>query len=293
VLRHPRDGYFTVGIDSIKSGLFTDLAKDDPAAAGYIAFPSGCEDRLFQELVSEHRVALKRMGLLIFRWEKVSDRQSNEMLDAYVYSQAAMARRSCSWISAERWAELEAQCEGVAPPPRKTSPNCQHADIWVAPMGTISIFALEFSGMKFSCARNFTGGYTLQAGDFVVSMTPTSAGTLAGGGARIRALAETASFFNRGLRPGATYRGDLRAVDGRVAHVEFGVTDGGDIYIELGAGRMALTDQQASLLLAVLDQLAADVTTLYRASAGPPDLTVAQGLRGFPIYIPGGDNEWV
>jgi phage terminase large subunit GpA-like protein len=92
VLKHPRDGYFTVGIDSIKSQLFVDLSKDDPDTAGYIAFPSGCEDRLFQELTSEHRIAVKRMGQVVFRWEKVSDRQSNEMLDAYVYAQAAMAR---------------------------------------------------------------------------------------------------------------------------------------------------------------------------------------------------------
>ena len=38
VLRHPRDGYFTVGIDSIKSGLFADLAKDDPAASATLPF---------------------------------------------------------------------------------------------------------------------------------------------------------------------------------------------------------------------------------------------------------------
>jgi terminase, large subunit len=120
VLRHPRDGYFVVGVDSIKSGLFADLAKDDPTAAGYISFPSGCEDRLFQELVAEHRIAVKRMGQIVFRWEKVSDRQSNEMLDAYVYSQAAMARHGCTWISAERWNELEVQCGGKPPPPRKS-----------------------------------------------------------------------------------------------------------------------------------------------------------------------------
>jgi phage terminase large subunit GpA-like protein len=120
VLRHPRDGYFTVGIDSIKSQLFVDLAKDDPAAAGYIAFPSDCEDRLFQELTAEHRIAVKRMGVVVFRWEKVSDRQSNELLDAYVYGQAAMARHGVNWISADRWRELEAQCEGKPPPPRKS-----------------------------------------------------------------------------------------------------------------------------------------------------------------------------
>jgi phage terminase large subunit GpA-like protein len=119
ILRSPRDGYFTVGIDSIKSSLFVDLSKDDAAAAGYIAFPSDCEDRLFQELTSEHRVAVKRMGQIVFRWEKVSDRQANELLDCYVYAQAAMSRHGCSWISAERWAQLEAQCSGSPAPPRK------------------------------------------------------------------------------------------------------------------------------------------------------------------------------
>jgi phage terminase large subunit GpA-like protein len=118
VLRHPRDGYFTVGIDSIKSQLFVDLAKDDPDAAGFVAFPAGCEDRLFQELTSEHRIAVKRMGQVVFRWEKVSDRQANEFLDCYVYAQAAMSRHGCTWISSERWAQLEAQCAGAPHTPR-------------------------------------------------------------------------------------------------------------------------------------------------------------------------------
>jgi terminase, large subunit len=116
VLRHPRDGYFTVGIDSIKSGLFADLAKDDPDAAGYIAFPSDAEDRLYQELTAEHRIAVKRLGQIVFRWEKIADRQANELLDCYVYAQAAMARHGCTWISAERWRELETQCGGKPPP---------------------------------------------------------------------------------------------------------------------------------------------------------------------------------
>jgi terminase, large subunit len=120
VLRHPKDGYFTVGIDSIKSQLFVDLSKDDPAAAGFISFPNDCEDRLFQELTSEHRVAVKRMGQVVFRWEKVSDRQANELLDCWVYSQAAMSRHGCSWISSERWAQLEAQCAGTPAPPRRS-----------------------------------------------------------------------------------------------------------------------------------------------------------------------------
>jgi hypothetical protein len=162
-------------------------------------------------------------------------------------------------------------------------------------MGSISIFDLQFSGVKFAVSRDLVSGYRLEAGDFVVSMTPDTAAALAEGGARIRTKANVASHFRREMKAGATYRRDLLAVDGRTAHIELGVTDGGDgLFLEIGTGRMTLTDQQASLLLAVLGQLSADVSALYRASSGPQELSVAQGLRGFPIRIPGGDgDEWI
>jgi terminase, large subunit len=115
-----RNNFFNVGVNTLKTGLYLDLAKDDPNAPGYIAFPNDCEDRYFQELVSETRVAVKKMGQITWRWEK-PDRQSNEMLDTYVYAMAAQVKYGCAWISAERWAELEAQCTGKPPPPRKQS----------------------------------------------------------------------------------------------------------------------------------------------------------------------------
>ena len=73
------------------------------------------------------------------------------------------------------------------------------------------------------------------------------------------------------MKAGATFRRDLRAVDGRVVHVEIGVSDAGDsVYLEIGTTRMTLTDGKSQLLLAVLDQLAADVATVASATAGPP-----------------------
>jgi hypothetical protein len=125
-------------------------------------------------------------------------------------------------------------------------------------MGTISIFNLDFSGTPFACSRDFTGAYRLQVGDFVVALTPDAADALAQGGARIRLKARIASRFAREMRAGAAYKRDLRAVDGRTVHVEIGVSDSGDsIFLEIGTTRMTLTDVQAQLLLAVLDQLAA------------------------------------
>jgi hypothetical protein len=151
-------------------------------------------------------------------------------------------------------------------------------------MGTISVFDLNFSGLRFAISRDFTGVYHLKAGDYTVTMTPDGARALADGGATIRTKAEVAKYFDRGLKPGATYRRDLGAIDGRIAHIEIGVVDSGDgLYIEIGTGRMALTDQQGTLLLAVLDQLGRDVTTIYRATAVPDDMRmgVAPGLRGW------------
>lgn len=112
LLKHPRGNYFNVGTHTLKGGLYLDLAKDDPATPGYIAFPSDAEDRLYQELCAEQRIAVKRMGQIVFRWEKISDRQPNEMLDCYCYAMAAQVKYGCSWISSERWRELEMQCSG-------------------------------------------------------------------------------------------------------------------------------------------------------------------------------------
>jgi hypothetical protein len=147
-------------------------------------------------------------------------------------------------------------------------------------MGTISIFSLDFSGTVFACSRTFEGSYRLQVGDFVVTMTPDEAAALARGGTFIRIKAQIASRFDRDLRPGVTYRRDLLAVDGRTAHLALGVNDCGDVFFGSGDARMTLTTQQAALLLAALNTLAADVSALYRATAGEPDgWGVARGMR--------------
>ena len=46
--------FYNIGVSTLKWSLYRDLLKDDPAAPGYIAFPNNCEDRYFQELVSEN-----------------------------------------------------------------------------------------------------------------------------------------------------------------------------------------------------------------------------------------------
>jgi hypothetical protein len=160
-------------------------------------------------------------------------------------------------------------------------------------MGTISIFSLDFSGIKFTAAREFTGGYTLRAGEHVLPMTPAVADALAQGGRSIRWRAQAAARSGREMKPGATFRRDLQAVDGNRVHVEIGVADSGDgIFLEIGTTRLALADGQAQMLLFVLDQLGRDVTSVSRASETlVPDFGVAAGLRGFR-YPWEGDPTW-
>ena len=92
------------------------MTKDDPAAPGFVAFPNNCEDRYFQELVSETRVAHKRFGQIIWRWEK-PDKAANECLDTMIYCSAAAIKHGVNWISDKGWQKLEDKFEPRQPPP--------------------------------------------------------------------------------------------------------------------------------------------------------------------------------
>jgi hypothetical protein len=150
-------------------------------------------------------------------------------------------------------------------------------------MGHIQVFGIEFSGMNFAVSRDFTGGYTLRAGDYSLPITPQTAKALADGGRNIRLRAQVAEHFDREMKPGATFRRSMLSVDGRTVSIELGVADGGDgVYVEIGTARMSLTIEQAQLLLAVLDQLAADVSSIASATEQPVQLNLTPGLRNMP-----------
>jgi phage terminase large subunit GpA-like protein len=110
VVRKRSNRFFNIGVNNFKLALYRDLAKDNPEQPGYVAFPTGLEDRFFQELVSETRVAKKRMGQLYYIWDK-PDRQANEMLDAVIYASAAAIKHGVNAISDTGWKKLEAEFE--------------------------------------------------------------------------------------------------------------------------------------------------------------------------------------
>ena len=113
VLRYA-GSFFNIGVSSFKLQLYRDLERDDATAPGFVAFPNNCEDRFFQELVSESRVAVKRMGQIAWVWQK-PERQPNEMLDCMVYAIAASLKHGTSWISDQGWAKLKAELETPLP----------------------------------------------------------------------------------------------------------------------------------------------------------------------------------
>jgi phage terminase large subunit GpA-like protein len=107
--------FFNVGVNVFKLALYKDLAKDDATLPGFISFPRDLPDRFYQELTSETRVAHKRMGQIVWKWEK-PDRQANECLDCTIYASAAAIKHGVNWISDTGWRNLEADLETPMPP---------------------------------------------------------------------------------------------------------------------------------------------------------------------------------
>jgi phage terminase large subunit GpA-like protein len=109
--------FFNIGVNVFKLALYKDLTKDDPELPGFISFPRDLPDRFYQELVAETRVAHKRMGQIVWRWEK-PERQANECLDCVVYASAAAIKHGVNWISDVGWRKLESELETPAISPK-------------------------------------------------------------------------------------------------------------------------------------------------------------------------------
>jgi phage terminase large subunit GpA-like protein len=102
--------FYNLGVSVLKMALYRDLAKDDPLANGYVAFPEGLGDDYFQELTAERRQAVKRNGFTVYRWTK-DDRQDNEALDTLIQATGAAIKFGVYGMSDPSWARLEAERE--------------------------------------------------------------------------------------------------------------------------------------------------------------------------------------
>lgn len=119
--------FYNLGVSVLKMALYRDLAKDDPLANGYVAFPAGLEDDYFQEVTSERRQAVKRNGFTVYRWEK-DPGQRNEGLDTFIQATGAAIKFGVFGLSDVGWNRLEAERET---PPQHAQGDIE--DLLVAP----------------------------------------------------------------------------------------------------------------------------------------------------------------
>jgi hypothetical protein len=157
-------------------------------------------------------------------------------------------------------------------------------------MATVRIFLMQFGSLDFSCTRDMANGlYILASRDCRRAISPDEASRLAGAHALLQWRGYVAVAKNRPMRAGAVFKRAWPSLT-----VEIGISSSGDaVYVQVGDFRAELDEGQMAILMAVLNQLDADVRAVYRAASEAPDLSVAQSLC-FPIYIPGTDGkEWM
>ena len=84
--------------------------------------------RYFEELDCERRVPIKRMGVLVYRWEK-PEHAANEMHGAFIYAAAAGIKFGVNHFSDEHWARLRAELEAPASTQPRTGVGVERRSI--------------------------------------------------------------------------------------------------------------------------------------------------------------------
>jgi phage terminase large subunit GpA-like protein len=107
--------FYNFNASVMKMGLYRDLAKDDPLADGYVAFPRGLDDEYFKQLTAERRTPEKRHGFTVYRWTK-DPSQANEALDTMNQAEAASIRFGVRGMPEATWQEYERQRETPVAP---------------------------------------------------------------------------------------------------------------------------------------------------------------------------------
>lgn len=109
--------FFNFASSVLKMSLYRDLAKDDPLAKGFVAFPAGLDDEYFRQLTAEYRKAYKnkKTGFESFRWEK-DPGQANEALDTMNQAETAANCWGLRGLPDEIWVRLETEREAPLAP---------------------------------------------------------------------------------------------------------------------------------------------------------------------------------
>jgi phage terminase large subunit GpA-like protein len=91
-------------VSQLKADFYTWLAKDDPAARGFVRFARGLGDEYYRQITSEIRV-LKRAtsGVMVSRWELSEPGRRNECLDTMNYAEVAARKKGWTAKTEADW----------------------------------------------------------------------------------------------------------------------------------------------------------------------------------------------
>lgn len=107
---------FILNVSQLKADFYAWLAKDDPLERGYVEIAAGLGDEYFRQITSEVRVLKRgRTGVVTSVWELAEPTRRNEGLDTMLYAEAAARRKGWTSMTADQWAELEAE-RSITPP---------------------------------------------------------------------------------------------------------------------------------------------------------------------------------
>jgi phage terminase large subunit GpA-like protein len=103
--------FYSFNASVMKMALYRNCRKEDPLAAGYIAFPTGLDDEYYRQLTAERRVSKKNKdGFDVYNWEK-DPKQANEALDTMNQAEAAALRFGVRDMPELLWDKYEADRE--------------------------------------------------------------------------------------------------------------------------------------------------------------------------------------
>ena len=121
--------FYNFGASVMKMALYRDLAKEDPAKAGYVFFPRGLEDEYFRQLTAESRKSEKRRdGFTVYRWVK-DPGQANEALDTMNQAETAATKFGIRGLPDDIWLKFEQERETPPAPEQQDIEDMFHRPI--------------------------------------------------------------------------------------------------------------------------------------------------------------------
>jgi hypothetical protein len=162
-------------------------------------------------------------------------------------------------------------------------------------IGRVEIFRIELadhaSGARLTLAagRELRGDFYIDFGEFLLPLFPEQASAFA------FAVLRLAWRRRHSTKPGAIWKRLVGDGVGAGFKVEFGLTDEGRCYAEVGSTKIVCDDGQSGLLLAVLEHFRDDilaVNAVPRAGAGDMQWGIAPGLRGPGLPRWADDEKW-